>query len=134
MAKRLRRDTRRCLGLLLAAVTMLAPALSALHAARARHVTCAEHGDLVEAGETKAELAHSDAAGPVALPSEGDAGGHQHDHCALAAQARSALSVPVSGARAAPETAVAIVLPAAEPRPAAAVPLYLLAPKSSPPA
>jgi len=131
---RLRRQTRRCLGLLLAAVTLLTPALTALHASRARHVTCPEHGDIVEAGETKVEIAHSDAAGPIALPSEGDAGERQHDHCAVAAQVRSAVTLLRTLAAATPRTAPAIVLLAADQQPAAAVPLYLLAPKSSPPA
>ena len=131
---RLRRETRRCLGLFLAAVTLLTPALTVLHAARARHVTCPEHGDLVEAGDTKVEVAHSDAAGPIALPSEGDAGERQHDHCAVAAQARSAVTLLRTFAAAAPRTVPAIVLPPVDSHPAAAVPLYLLAPKSSPPA
>jgi hypothetical protein len=106
---------------------------SIAHAIVAAHVTCVEHGELIE-DDGPAVPAAGDEGGKAGLQA-GDAGAHRHDHCwlGLSAQPR-AMSHQLR--RAVPHRAHAE--PTAAPAPgqplAARVAVWRVAPKSSPPA
>jgi hypothetical protein len=129
---RLTRPSRITAALLLLAFAS-APLVEAAHASRVEHVACPQDGELVDAPPQKPQIAHSDDLGAL-LPSDGSRREHGHDHCCLAVRARSSArvqaQVPFSDAALA---AVPCAAPAeAAPRPAA-IALYLIAPKVSPP-
>lgn len=125
----------------LALVCLVAQAASYLHLAVVRHVQCPEHGELVHLGP-------STAAGPeVALETVGDTDAHHlrgaaaspswtHDegHCLVGFSQRSRAGLGQAPSRLAPPTATRPLPPdeASAPR-IAAVALYRLAPKASPP-
>jgi hypothetical protein len=129
--------TIRAAAALLALLGLAAPLLGSLHEASVAHVTCAEHGEVVD-GDARlssptAEHSH-DAAVLLAVEALPGAA-HGHDHCALAAQARERAVALRSASLTERPQAQGLSAPAPEdaPRPAA-IALYLLAPKSSPPA
>jgi len=112
------------------------PLLEAAHAARVQHVACPQDGEFVDAVASRPQIEHSDELGSV-LPGEGGLpSGHGHDHCAVAAQARtrarSTPSSPFVGSALAVKS-LAVQRAHDAPRPAQFA-LYLLAPKVSPPA
>jgi hypothetical protein len=107
---------------------------AAFHSSHSPHVTCAEHGELLDVGRSidAATDAH-DEQGWRASPAT--VAGHEHEHCVLASFAQSfatggaapaALSTPVP-------VAADSLAPCDEPR-ASAVAVYRVAPKCSPPA
>lgn len=122
-----------------AALTALVFALSSLagmvHESKTRHVRCAEHGELVDAGSPAVapaapSLEHAgmrDDAAPPAL--------HGHDHCVLASTTRTS-RIEVRPPQVAPVALAISELPDAPlARPVhAADALLLAAPKTSPPA
>jgi hypothetical protein len=118
--------------LVLAALGVVSQLAGFAHLAYVRHVTCAEHGELIEAG-APAAVAPPDAAetrmGAVASVAE-----HGHDHCAVALHRRQQArrtSVDELVSRA-PEPAAP---PHLEPRSAVlSIAVFLVAPKNSPPA
>jgi hypothetical protein len=104
------------------------------HLARARHATCDEHGELVELSDQP-----SIAATPALAQSRVEeaatlATRHGHDHCTAAAHRQQrALSATCSGAAPAarapaPSDPLALASPLTR-----ALPLLLVAPKTSPP-
>ncbi len=119
---------------------MLGQVAGYAHLAFTSHVTCAEHGELVEAdggdqgasaADTLAAREHA-AGGHADLSTAGD-GAHDHDHCTLAPHRRDRVThegalVLVPAATAAVADGVRFAI--APPRPIA---LLALAPKSSPP-
>lgn len=121
----------------LAALLLVGPLLAAAHLAEVQHVTCADHGELLEVGVANGSVA------PFArrpgqthireLP-RGEDAGHGHDHCGIAAHRRQsidperyppAIAAPLRLAIHTPPSALAPVAPAQ--------PIHRLAPKSSPP-
>ena len=111
----------------LAAFAMLAVAwLGMAHEARARHMRCAQHGELIDAPE----LAPHTAPGSRLVAVEA---GSADAHCAIAGAQRHDRSDAVTPPLLAP-TAVALVAPVAPaPHVRAVALLYRLAPKTSPP-
>jgi hypothetical protein len=127
-----RRNTNgRALGVALA-LLFLGGQLSGLtHQLLVRHVTCAEHGELIHADE---RVAHS---APVQGPavSEAEAGpAHQHEHC-LASVSRREKLIPAVSVSALPSLAPPRFVAFVAPGQGALCRLSLLrlAPKSSPP-
>lgn len=100
-----------------------------LHVALVRHVRCEAHGEWIH-GE-----AH-----PAAAPSAGDTvasapeldGGHDHEHCAAPRGLTACVTLPAQWSVPTGFTFTPPARPRTEPR-AATIPLWLLAPKSSPP-
>jgi hypothetical protein len=117
-----------------AAAAMIGQLLGFAHIAFKTHVTCAEHGELVDA-DTAPEIAQSADRAVVSrlAPARANAS-HGHEHCATAPHRRDRAahsfvrSVVTSARLAALERRVATVDPPPSIR------LILLAPKSSPPA
>lgn len=105
------------------------------HYVLVEHVQCAEHGEIahgvhLHAVEPRAEQGAVDA---IAVASS-DAPDSTHEHCPLAVEPRGATVVtPGTAARLVPPEAESPRDPGAEAR-APRIALYLLAPKSSPPA
>jgi hypothetical protein len=131
----------RALACALGLAAMLGQVAGYAHLAFTSHVTCAEHGELVEAdngGEQGASAADTlaareHAAGGHADLSAAAEGAHGHDHCTIAPHRRD--RVTHDGARVRLDSASATVadgirFAVAPPRPIA---LLALAPKSSPP-
>ncbi|HEY5920523.1 MAG TPA: hypothetical protein VIV11_02580 [Kofleriaceae bacterium] len=123
---------RRAYPALFAVVLLVVGQLVALaHNAESRHVTCAEHGEELEAAQLVDELHACDHDHLIGV--EGDAGDH-HDECAMA----RALHQSTQTSRfVSPPPLIAIVTrPAAlvERSAEATTALYRIAPKTSPPA
>jgi hypothetical protein len=122
----------RLLGGAVALAAMLSQVAGFAHLAFTRHVTCAEHGDLIEAGEAPAASAAQDQA-HSRLAINGDGATHGHDHCLLAPQRRDRTTQ--SFTRTLVATAelpfMARFVDAVGPPPT--IQLILLAPKNSPP-
>src|SRR5262245_46745026 len=74
------RGRLRVLASLWLAVAIAAPLASSAHLALVRHVTCAEHGELVEIGAP--DGAQAKHAPETRLGALADADSHGHDHCA----------------------------------------------------
>ncbi len=103
-----------------------------VHLLAERHVVCAEHGELVHAGE-RAEPNGPNAGGPTRVDPAAP-GAHHHDHCGLAAFSPRESHALVSAAPRVFVTALAervLAAPELASVPAAAVLAY--APKLSPP-
>ena len=131
-SRRLRSAGVRVRAALAAAVLVAASLLGVLHEATTAHVRCAAHGELVDsdapvgvvAGPARDTIVHT----PPTAHSHGD------EHCLLASAWRSSRIAPRAAALAAAVVAVgdvAVAAPGAVPAPAG---LYLIAPKTSPPA
>jgi hypothetical protein len=101
------------------------------HLAFTRHITCAEHGELVEAAAAGGTV---DEHRETRVADGGLSGAHGHDHCAIAPQRRDRthLSSPAPHASTLPELVVARALVVVNPP--SPFDLLLLAPKNSPPA
>jgi hypothetical protein len=138
-----RRPGLRTLASALALLTLLSPLLGALHDGTVAHVTCAEHGELVEAGSAERQRAasspHQHQASGVLLSESDSRGGQRfgehHEHCIVAAQSR--VRATAASTRAASVALVARAVASSEvPQAPALHPqaIYRLAPKSSPPA
>ncbi len=124
-------------GAALALLTLASPLLVTFHEAAVRHVTCPEHGELVDA---PLEAPH-----PHAQPSTGSPGlfaerdpsgpagpGEEHEHCAvnLMSQVRATEQSRKPFVVATPE----VVTPCPRERPRLrSLAVYRLAPKASPP-
>jgi len=118
----------------LAVTALLGHLAGVVHASAAHHVTCPEHGDLLDVSEETAG-AHPESA-PVTPGWRGQAtfGQHEHDECVVASF-RGSLSAAASVPQADAPKVVFVdsgARPNGVPRPAS-VELYRLAPKSSPP-
>jgi len=123
----------RWLALSLALLCGGGPLASVVHLLLVRHVTCVEHGELIDAdGKAPARRAASEPGLEVA---DGGAPAHDHDHCVVLAHPPSSDTAPsVEVAAADAPVATSLAAPAhalGHPHP---VPLLHLAPKSSPPA
>lgn len=122
--------------LLLAALLLGAQALDFGHRLAQAHEICAEHGELVhvDTSSLQADAARcgDGASQPAAAPREDSAA--SHEHCGLAALGQPSLPTPI------PAAAVSLPLEASRELPPVAsertsgIPLFLLAPKQSPPA
>ena len=120
---------------LTALVFVLASLAGFVHESTTRHVRCAEHGELVDAGTTTASAptAATDDDGRTSVQPGGPTAS-EHEHCALASAMRT--SPVVSRSPALAPTRVAIVTLSfghARATPPVAS-LYRTAPKTSPPA
>lgn len=117
---------------LLMAALLLGDVFRGLHLLHARHVLCAEHGELVDAEDVG--TASPGAAGHAeALPGDGD--GHHHEHCGLsAAPARSAHLCVASATASVVPRPVSTLLRAGHVHVAATRAVLTYAPKQSPPA
>lgn len=119
------------LGLALAA--MLAQVGSYAHLAATRHVTCAEHGELVDAGHLAAPTgAAVDRAESRYIAVERDAT-HGHEHCAVAPHRRARAIHEVVRSAVAAVAPARIGRSAVDVAPPRAIDLIRLAPKGSPP-
>jgi hypothetical protein len=128
----------RALALAAASCCLLGHGTNLTHFLFVRHAICAEHGDLVHAGEASehAAAAHAGLATaapalqtmPTSEPAHGD------EHCAIVSDRREHALRSSSQELHAPAAAdlAQSVAARAAPR-AAVVPIFLLAPKSSPP-
>jgi hypothetical protein len=120
----------------LAALLVVGPLLAAAHLAEVQHVTCADHGELLEVGVADGTVAlASQRAGQThirTLPGEG--AGHGHDHCGIAAHRRQSIDPPRNAPAIASPLRLAIHTPPPALAPVApAQPIHRLAPKNSPP-
>jgi hypothetical protein len=124
-----RSSLTRALALSLAACTLATQLAANVHLAAVRHAVC-EHGDLVEVGEARPH--GTDRA--TAIASDSTASAREHEHCPFTPAHQRAVSnrvatfvgvAPITAARA-PQLA-----PATR---GAAIAIWLIAPKSSPPA
>lgn len=136
MSPRAVADARRASGLLLVFVLVVSQASAWFHAAAIAHVACLEHGESVHRASVPAGVAGA------ATPQDGSQPGLStdlavatgHDHCGNAALLRwrdVALTAPATLAR---QGGVSASLTFAAAREQAhGVPVYRLAPKTSPP-
>jgi hypothetical protein len=123
-------------------LAVASPVLEALHASSVAHVTCAEHGELVDVDQSNAARAgtspHRHSAGDILLaerdPLAPGLGGALHDHCAVVLHSRQR-SIDVRHAVA--PVAAAEGEPAVEASPERPLSqqerIFRLAPKNSPP-
>lgn len=126
---------------------LIAPVSGLIHMALVRHVWCAEHGELVHADESGLHGTHikaehlslenlqSGRSRSLAVTSSADDESHEHDHCAVAASLRTP-SAPVQRSHwsiALPLVRAEATLAPESRAPYRAFPVYLLAPKHSPP-
>jgi hypothetical protein len=109
-----------------------------IHKAVERHARCPEHGEIIhvrgELAQTAADAATPASPGSHALPAAPDEDGHEHEHCYLCPTTRERLStVSVASAL----LNIAPTLPRlaihASVAPARST-IYIVAPKTSPPA
>jgi hypothetical protein len=88
-----RHRSLRCLAGALATLALVGQLASFAHLVLVRHVTCAEHGELIEVGHERAlavATAHADSPG-IATAATGQA--HGHDHCLLAPMRRDRVAL-----------------------------------------
>ena len=117
--------------LALALVASGGQALSGLHFALVPHVTCAEHGELIESPSVSAQpIAPSDGHSITSAADQGRA----HEHCAIALLRRQKAQ-PSAGLEAPKHSSLALHLLRSGRRatPPAPIALLAFAPKSSPP-
>jgi hypothetical protein len=128
----------RALALAAAASCLLGHGTNLAHFLFVRHAICAEHGDLVHAGEASQ---HGTAAHPElaiaapalqAMPTSEPA--HGDEHCAIVSDRREhALRASSQALHAPALTDAALSAAGREASRGAPIPIFLLAPKSSPP-
>lgn len=134
-----RSSSARWTTLSLAALCLVAQLSGLAHLAIVPHVTCAEHGELLEASaSTSTWVIHPSSPGEnfevrSAEPGLEAAAGHSHDHCAVASMRRTPGDPlgPTSTEVSAPVEQLRRV--GREPRVTTALPVLAVAPKSSPP-
>lgn len=127
------------LGLLGVALLLVLGQLGAsLHYVVVQHTTCPEHGEAIHTeAPPEAHVAHHErhaterswSADPATAPNQ-----HEHSHCTLAVEVRTWLqrdAVPPTPAT--PPRTLAVVSQVAASIEAPSGPIYLLAPKASPP-
>ena len=127
----------RCLTTAVACAVLLGQLAGLAHQLVVRHTACAEHGELLHAGDTSSErrlAPASDAALTARATDAFSSSDDGHDHC-LVASHRSAYRAPPAAVAPASDrdgaVPLAVVAPDA-PRPAA-VAVFRTAPKNSPP-
>jgi hypothetical protein len=132
-----RKRLQQGLAVALVAVGLFGQLAAYAHLAFTRHVTCADHGELVDAGAEPESLQRDPQA--TATTAETVVGAqasaaHGHDHCLLAPvrRDRGALTLPAAELLAVLARTDDLVAPRAI-VPAPAIALLRLAPKSSPP-
>jgi hypothetical protein len=123
----------RAVALSLALAAMLGQVAGYAHLAFTRHVTCAEHGELVDAGSATTAVPDAERAAHGRVEATGD-GDHAHEHCTIAPHRRDrATGAPVrsfiAGSSVAAVSGVRATID-----PPRSIALIRLAPKSSPPA
>ena len=134
----LRRLGRRHVVAAVAWLILVTQGASFAHLLLVRHAVCPEHGELIHPDEvgTAAHVA------PASTPGNGSAAigaaddaSHEHGHCTVAVHRRHAISVPPARfiALLARPPVEAVQPPVSAARPAA-IAIYRLAPKNSPPA
>lgn len=132
----------RVLSVAIAALCVGAQLSGLLHMLLVQHVVCPEHGELIHADERGKSDAHggsvrvtsSDPA-PIAIHAAPDSSeSHADDHCLICAQPRepAALSGPVHGLMISVGSSVAPVA-SIDSVDSGRIPIYMLAPKNSPP-
>jgi hypothetical protein len=87
-----RHSALRSLAAALAAVALVGQLASFAHLALVRHVTCAEHGELIEVGRERALTAAAPHAAGAIVASTATSEAHGHDHCLLAPMRRDGLA------------------------------------------
>ncbi len=128
----LRRNHTRLSASVLASALVCAQLSSAMHFAFVKHVSCAEHGELVEVGPNTA------APRAVVTPNKAvhsdESVQHGHDHCTITALRRERFlpASPITITTRIPSVLLAYA-PTALRAPPPAIALLDLAPKSSPP-
>lgn len=131
------RAAYRVLVVVVAVLCLSSQLASFTHMLCVRHVTCPEHGELIDVPAVAVGAPHAPAAESIA--SDSGQAAHAHDHClvaAIAAQAMAPSSPPTrcEGAAGPVQRTTERVVARPEPVPApASIALLLLAPKSSPP-
>ncbi len=127
----------RCL-LALVALFYVAQHVSAVaHFALVRHAVCDEHGELVDVDAALSAAPESRAAADPGLSSgeSSSHSGHGHEHCGVLAHLLQQHSPPVFAGIPVRVAAIQTVAGATcTSAPLVAIPVYLLAPKNSPPA
>jgi len=120
---------------ILATVALVGQLTSFAHLVLVRHVTCAEHGELVELGHERTTAKSARQGQPSAVVSAvSDSDGHGHDHCLIAPMRRDrvAAGTPASFDSAHIDAYGTIGVVVAD-EIAPPIALILLAPKNSPP-
>jgi hypothetical protein len=119
----------------LAVLALAGQLASFAHLALVRHVTCAEHGELIEVGSAATSAAATPRDVPPAVSAAASAGAaHDHEHCLISPMRRdriaSAASASQHAARVDSYDSIGIGRTRTVAPPIAAI---VLAPKSSPP-
>lgn len=134
------RAPARTLTLGLAVLCLAAQLAGTVHLALVTHVTCAEHGELVEAGDAglgpaaRSRQAAPSASGQRLAAAEAREGAHGHEHCLASALRRAAAPLEAPGHLGPAPAPAPLARPRPAPAPAAAIALLAVAPKASPPA
>lgn len=122
----------RRLSVVTAVVFGLAQLLVGLHLATVRHARCADHGELVHAD---GHGGHAHQSGTTLEAPTPDGPADEHDHCTIAVARETPVSLPQIARLPHRPTVVELDPPRLACAPAfATARLYLLAPKTSPPA
>jgi hypothetical protein len=119
----------------LAVIALVGQLASFAHLVLVRHVTCAEHGELVELGRDRPMVATvSRRHVPMAVADASSAGGHGHDHCLIAPMRRDRLAIGTPASLDSTHIeAYGTIGYAGDDGLASPIALILLAPKNSPP-
>lgn len=131
-----RHRSTRGLAALLAVVALAGQLASFAHLVLVRHVTCAEHGEMIEIGSAATSVAVTTPreAAPAMRAATSPAAAHDHEHCLISPMRRDRLAATASvwqeAARVDADDAIGVTHDRAVPPPIAAI---ILAPKSSPP-
>jgi hypothetical protein len=120
---------------ILATVALAGQVTSFVHLVLVRHVTCAEHGELVEVGKEHAIAKSARQAAPAnVVTSESPADAHGHDHCLLAPMRRDRIAAGSPGSFDSLHVdAYGTIGVVAADEVAPPIAVILLAPKNSPP-
>lgn len=89
MSSSFKHESMRIIAGALVVVALAAQLGGVAHLVAVRHVTCAEHGELIEVRSERAVLAGVTRAARDAVAAEAAGETHGHDHCLLAAMRRN---------------------------------------------
>jgi len=113
--------------------------LSLGHMLVVRHVTCAQHGDVVDSGHPREALYSQPVAAEngrhlAAIQGTAPQAEAAHDHCVVCSNTKERFALPSPDRQAGPRVEVALRIPSSfEPGPFAPIDLIALSPKNSPP-
>jgi hypothetical protein len=133
-----RTSSRRGFAALLAALCVLGPILAQAHLVLVQHARCAEHGELLHLGATapsESAVSSDSATGSgVSAPRTDPSESHEHDHCVIASGRKTQAPAGSTAPLLSLSPPVRTVSPNVAGQLAPLLPLYILAPKNSPPA